>query len=154
MALSAHCGATASLNSVVHLAGLSALKAPRTTSTWARSPSVKEAPSRSAGIDWSDALSIPPSLARERVGSSRQSRKAVFTKGDFVGEIADLAAKSFGANARDCVVLVAPARLIEPLRQRLRGRMNIIATQSKDLTKIADHDLAAHLAPLLRAHVA
>jgi protein required for attachment to host cells len=88
---------------------------------------------------------------RRSVGPTGYVRHA---KEDFVGEIADLAAESFGANAQDGVVLIVPARLIGPLRQRLRGRMNIIATLSKDLTKVADHDLAEHLAPLLRAHVA
>jgi protein required for attachment to host cells len=91
------------------------------------------------------------SPTRRSVGPTGYVRHA---KEDFVGEIADLAAESFGENAEDGVVLIAPARLIGPLRQRLRGRMNIIATLSKDLTKVADHDLAEYLAPLLRAQVA
>lgn len=91
------------------------------------------------------------SPTRRSVGATGYIRQA---KEAFVREVADLAAGSFAEQARDGVVLVAPARLIGIMRAHLEGRVKTVGVLRKDLVKVPDRDLHDHLSRFLGAFAA
>ena len=54
------------------------------------------------------------------------------------------------ADALERLVIVAPARVLEVIRDRLSppARARLVSTLAKDLTKIPDHELTKWLRPL------
>ncbi|MFI4974975.1 MAG: host attachment protein [Caulobacterales bacterium] len=83
------------------------------------------------------------SASRSAVGPVESFRDA---KEHFVCAVADLAAEHFADRAPNGMVVVAPARLIGVMLERLEGRVEITGRLAKDLTKVPNHELAAWLA--------
>jgi protein required for attachment to host cells len=86
------------------------------------------------------------SPTRRSVGPTDFVRHA---KEDFVRDAVDLALKTHSDRARHGVVLVAPARLVGAMRERLGGHTKSVRLLRKDLTKVPDHELDAWLAPFV-----
>ncbi len=70
-------------------------------------------------------------------------------KEDFVKHVAGEIDAEHGRKSFDKLVLVAPARVLTELKEKLSKAMAKLAADSlqKDLTKVPDHDLAEHLVP-------
>lgn len=79
---------------------------------------------------------------RHSVGSEDYFRSA---KEAFMAQVADRAVVLAQQERLAGVFLVAPSRLLGVLRRNLEGRIPIAGQLRKDLTKSADHDLAAWL---------
>jgi protein required for attachment to host cells len=70
-------------------------------------------------------------------------------KEDFVKLVAEELDAEHGRGQFDKLVLVAPPRVLTELKQYLSKSMAklVVDGLQRDLTKVADHDLAQHLAP-------
>lgn len=85
---------------------------------------------------------------RRSIGKTDAVRHA---KESFAADAVDTAVDSLAERGREGLVLVAPARLIGAMRERLNGRVKLAGVLRKDLTKTPDHELDEWLAPLERA---
>ena len=99
-----------------------------------------------------DLRGSPPARSQESSSPSRHSvgREDHFRQAKeeaFVADVADLALE-FENEARDGVVIVAPARLLGPLRRRLEKRMRVVGALSKDLVKTPESELGEWLSSL------
>ena len=85
--------------------------------------------------------------ARHAVEPRRDLHQAA--KEDFIRTVADTLAAEHGQGQFDALVLVAPARVLTELKHSLGKPVaeTVVSDLQKDLTKVPDHDLAAHLAP-------
>jgi protein required for attachment to host cells len=74
-------------------------------------------------------------------------------KADFARELAGILNEQGAGQSFDSLVLVAPARFLKQLRERLQPRVRerILAELPKDLTKVPSVELGNHLATLLKA---
>lgn len=95
-----------------------------------------------------------PTRVRDRVGGGRHSVEPrsdlkVQAKEDFVKLVADELAAEHGRGQFDQLMLVAPPGVLTELKQKLAKPIASIVVRDlqKDLTKVPDHDLTAHLAP-------
>jgi protein required for attachment to host cells len=100
-------------------------------------------------------------LGRERPARVKESANAArhaieprrdlhdAAKEDFVKLVAEELDAEHGRGQFDELVLVAPPRVLTELKQYLSKSMAklVVDGLQKDLTKVADHDLAQHLAP-------
>lgn len=87
--------------------------------------------------------------------SATATRHAITPKQDlhemekrrFAGQVADEINRGSAQNAFDHLVLVAPAHTLHEIRERLDATTSakMVGTLQKDLTKVPDHELAAHL---------
>ena len=80
------------------------------------------------------------SAARHGVGGGDAYRRA---KAEFAHKAASALNRELAREARDAVVLVAPARLLPALREHLHAP--VAAELAKDLIKVPDHDLGQWL---------
>jgi protein required for attachment to host cells len=71
------------------------------------------------------------------------------SKENFVKVVADELAAEHERGAFDQLMLVAPARVLTELKQKLAKPIAdlVVKDLQKDLTKVPDHDLTEHLAP-------
>lgn len=85
-------------------------------------------------------------VARHAVEPRRDLHEAA--KQDFIALVAEEIEAEHGRDRFDRLVLVAPPGVLTELKQKLAKPLVQIAVQDlqKDLTKVPDHDLAAHLA--------
>jgi protein required for attachment to host cells len=70
-------------------------------------------------------------------------------KGDFIAEVADQLDAEQKQGRFDELVLVAPPGVLTQLKDRLSKTVAnaVVRDLQKDLTKVRDHDLTAHLLP-------
>ncbi len=85
--------------------------------------------------------------ARSAVEPRQDPKRAA--KEDFVKLVADELAAEHERGAFDQLMLVAPARVLTELKQKLAKPIAdlVVKDLQKDLTKVPDHDLTEHLAP-------
>ena len=88
------------------------------------------------------------SAGRHRVGKEEAYRRA---KEVFVAEVGRAMTEMIGAARIDGVVVVAPQRLLRPLRESLPQNAQVVAAIGKDLTKTPDNELEAWLGPMALA---
>lgn len=93
----------------------------------------------------------PPPRSFEGQGGSRhavglEGRQYLDqSKMAFMDEVAEAAARRANEARAKGVVIAAPARLLEPLRERIQGQVSIVGSVSKDLVKTPDHELGRWL---------
>lgn len=85
--------------------------------------------------------------ARHAVAPRRDLHEAA--KEDFIALVAEQIAAEHGNGRFDGLVLVAPPKVLTELKQKLSKPIAelVVNDLQKDLTKVPDHDLTAHLAP-------
>jgi protein required for attachment to host cells len=95
-----------------------------------------------------------PSRVMESAGPGRSAvepRRDLHeaAKEDFIALVAEQIAAEHGRGQFDSLVLVAPPGVLTELRHKLSKPMAdlVVGDLQKDLTKVPDHDLTAHLAP-------
>jgi protein required for attachment to host cells len=93
-----------------------------------------------------------PSRVKESANAARHAIEPKHdlhdaVKAEFVREVAAAIDQEHGERKFDELVLVAPSRVIGPLRTALSSSLakHVVKELQKDLTKIADHDLRSHL---------
>jgi protein required for attachment to host cells len=93
-----------------------------------------------------------PARVQESVGSARHAIEPKrdlkqAAKEDFVKLVADELAVEHGRGQFDQLMLVAPARVLTELKQKLAKPIAdvVVKDLQKDLTKVPDHDLTGHL---------
>jgi protein required for attachment to host cells len=86
-------------------------------------------------------------VARHAVEPRRDLHEAA--KQDFIALVAEEIEAEHGRDRFDRLMLVAPPGVLTELKQKLSKPLVQIVVQDlqKDLTKVPDHDLAAHLTP-------
>ena len=104
------------------------------------------AQTRDLGTDRKTRVRDRAGLGRHAV-EPRQDLKQQ-AKEDFVKLVADELAAEHERGAFDQLMLVAPPRVLTELRQKLAKPIAdlVVKDLQKDLTKVPDHDLTAHLA--------
>jgi len=102
------------------------------------------------GLDRPARVKESASAARHAIEPRRDLHVAA--KEDFVKHIAGEIDVEHGRKSFDNLVLIAPARVLTELKEKLSKAMVQLAGDSlqKDLTKVPDHDLAEHLVPPLK----
>ncbi len=103
--------------------------------------------SHDLGLDRPARVKESANAARHAIEPRRDLHEAA--KEDFVRTVADALAAEHGQGQFDQLVLVAPARVLTELKDRLAKPIaaSVVSDLQKDLTKIPDHELATHLAP-------
>jgi protein required for attachment to host cells len=103
--------------------------------------------SRELGRDRPARVKESASPARSAVEPRRDLHEAA--KEDFIRTVADTLAADLDDGKFDRLVLVAPPGVIAELRGALSKPASqlVVDELQKDLTKVPDHDLAAHLSP-------
>lgn len=84
----------------------------------------------------------PAGSGRHAVGSGEASRR---TKEEFVADVAETAKEVLREGAYGGVFLVAPGRLMGPLRDHMGTHVPVAGTLDKDLTKIPNAELGKWL---------
>jgi protein required for attachment to host cells len=97
-----------------------------------------------------------PGRVHERRGNVRHAmepgtdRKRINLR-EFAVDLAAELTRAVDANELDHIVLVAPSRMLGELREALDSRVaeRVIGEVCKDLSKLKDHELPAHLSHVL-----
>jgi protein required for attachment to host cells len=99
------------------------------------------------GLDQPARVKESANSARHAIEPRRDLHEAA--KEDFIRTVADALATEHGQGQFDQLVLVAPARVLTELKDRLGKPIaaSVVSDLQKDLTKIPDHELATHLSP-------
>jgi protein required for attachment to host cells len=86
--------------------------------------------------------------ARHAVEPRRDLHEAA--KEDFIALVAEQIEAEHGSGQFDSLVLVVPPKVLTELKQKLSKPMAelVVSDLQKDLTKVPDHDLTEHLAPV------
>lgn len=118
---------------------------------------LRELRSAEARLPSRELVSDKPARVQDSAGPGRHSVEPKTDphqkkKQQFALDVADEINRAAGRKEFDALVLVAPARTMAELRGALEApaRERLTAELVKDLTKVAPHDLAAHLEDLPR----
>jgi protein required for attachment to host cells len=104
--------------------------------------------SHDLGLDRPPRSKESASPARHAIEPRRDLHQA--SKEDFVKLVASQLDEEHGRGQFDNLVLIAPPRTLTELKQNLSNQMAklVVSDLQKDLTKVPDHDLTEHLAPV------
>jgi protein required for attachment to host cells len=104
--------------------------------------------SHDLGLDRPARAKESASPARHAIEPRRDLHQAA--KEDFVKLVAEQLDEEHARDQFDGLVLVAPPRVLTELKEKLSTSMAklVISDLQKDLTKVPDHDLTEHLAPV------
>ena len=102
------------------------------------------------GTDRPSRVNESANAARHAVEPRRDLHSAA--KEDFVKQVAGAVDGEHERGGFDKLVLVAPPRVLTELKEKLSKTMAKLVADGlqKDLTKVPDHELTAHLAAALR----
>jgi protein required for attachment to host cells len=103
--------------------------------------------SHDLGLDHPPRVKESANAARHAIEPRRDLHQAA--KEDFVKLVAEQLDEEHGRGQFDRLVLVAPARVLTELKEKLSKPIAkiVVSDLQKDLTKIPDHDLTEHLTP-------
>jgi protein required for attachment to host cells len=103
--------------------------------------------SHDLGLDRPPRVKESANAARHAIEPRRDLHQAA--KEDFVKLVAEQLDEEHGRGQFDRLVLVAPARVLTELKEKLSKPIAkiVVSDLQKDLTKIPDHDLTEHLTP-------
>jgi protein required for attachment to host cells len=104
--------------------------------------------SHDLGLDRPARTKESASPARHAIEPRRDLHQAA--KEDFVKLVAEQLDEERGRDQFDRLVLIAPPRVLTELKEKLSKPTAeiVIGDLQKDLTKVPDHDLTEHLAPV------
>jgi protein required for attachment to host cells len=104
--------------------------------------------SHDLGLDRPARAKESASPARHAIEPRRDLHQAA--KEDFVKLVAEQLDEEHGRDQFDRLVLIAPPRVLTELKEKLSTSMAkiVVSDLQKDLTKVPDHDLTEHLAPV------
>jgi protein required for attachment to host cells len=104
--------------------------------------------SHDLGLDRPARAKESASPARHAIEPRRDLHQAA--KEDFVKLVAEQLDEEHGRYQFDGLVLIAPPRVLTELKEKLSASMAklVVSDLQKDLTKVPDHDLTEHLAPV------
>jgi len=104
--------------------------------------------SHDLGLDRPARAKESASPARHAIEPRRDLHQAA--KEDFIKLVAEQLDEEHGRDQFDRLVLIAPPRVLTELKEKLSTSMAkiVVSDLQKDLTKVPDHDLTEHLAPV------